>query len=71
MALPVTPAGVLVLVCRLLVPPTLSDLRIVRNGASTVSLSVAEMGVPPLGGLMVALFDNVPVAVALTEPVIV
>ena len=68
MTLPVVPAGLLVRLCRLLVPPALSDLMISRLARSSVS--VAETGLPTVG-VTVAVFDNVPVAVELTVPLTV
>ena len=47
-------------------PPALSLLVIDRS--ARLSVSVAEMAVPT-GGVTVAVFDNVPVAVELTVPV--
>ena len=67
MTVPVTPGGLLLTVCRLLVPPELSLLIISRS--ATESLSVAVLGTP--AEVTVAEFDIVPMASELTVPVTV
>ena len=52
----------------MLEPPALSTLVIARLGKLSVSVAVLAV---PMGGVTVAVFDTVPVAVELTVPVIV